>query len=167
MRHIIFIGFKSAGKTVIGRRLAERLGRKFVDLDTEIEKREEMTARDIVLKEGEVYFRNIESEVLREIVKNNENNILALGGGAAMVKENQEMIKEHTVILVTAPKEVLFERIMKRGRPAFFPKELSDRDAFEKLYADREPVYEKLATVKVENVGTVEEAVGEIARIMN
>ena len=159
MKHIILIGFKNAGKTVIGKRLAERLGRKFVDLDARVEKREGMTARDIVVKEGEIYFRNKEVETLREIIGNKESIVLALGGGAVIAKENQELLTGHTVILVSAPKEVLFERSMKKGRPAFFPKGLSDREAFEKLYTERDSVYEKLATVKVENDGTVGEAV--------
>ena len=167
MKHIILIGFKNVGKTVIGKRLAERLGRTFVDLDTEIEKKEGMTAREIVTNEGEMYFRNIESEVLKRVFKGEHELVLALGGGAAMTEENQALIQEHTVVLITAKKEVVFERIMKKGRPAIFPKGLSDREAFEKLYAQREPVYERIATVKVENNGKVEEAVEELTRIMN
>ena len=88
--------------------------------------------------------------------------VLALGGGAVMAEGNQEVVKGNTVVLITAPKEVLFERILKKGRPAFFPKGLSDREAFEKLYAEREPVYERLASVKVENDGTVDGAVEKI-----
>src|SRR3989338_3321401 len=162
MKHIILIGFKNVGKTVVGKRLAEKLGRTFIDLDTEIEKREGMTARDIVTKEGEVYFRNIESEVLKKTMGRSEPMVFALGGGAVMAEGNQEVVKGNMVVLITAPKEVLFERILKKGRPAFFPKGLSDREAFEKLYAEREPVYERMATVKVENSGTVDGAVEEI-----
>ena len=167
MKHILLIGFKNVGKTVIGKRLAEELSRKFVDLDTEIEKREGMTAREIITKEGEMYFRNVEGEVLKKTIREKESIVLALGGGAAMAPENQGVIQEHTVVLITGPKEVLFERIMKKGRPAIFEKGLSDRDAFEKLYAMREPVYERLATMKIENTGTVEEAVGKITELLN
>jgi len=165
MKHIILIGFKNAGKTVIGRRLAERLGRVFVDLDKEIEQREGMTAREIVTKEGELYFRNKETETLREIFRKMKDEIvLALGGGAAMAEENQALLRAHTVVLLSAPKEVLLERILKKGRPAFFPKGQSDTEAFEKLYGEREPVYERIANIKIKNEKTVEDVVNDIIK---
>jgi shikimate kinase len=168
MKHIILIGFKNAGKTVVGKGLAKKLGREFLDLDAEIEKKEGMTAREIVLKEGEMYFRNREAETLKEITRNTGNtSIIALGGGAAMAEENQKVIREHIVVLVTAPKEIVFERIMKKGRPAFFPKDLPDREAFEKLYAEREVAYERIAKIRIKNEKSVESAVEEIIRILN
>ena len=167
MKHTILIGFKNAGKTVIGKGLAESLGRKFLDLDKEIEEKKGMSVREIVKTEGESAFRKLESEVLRELLGGKDAAVLALGGGAAMAKENQEMLKGHTVILISAPKEVLFERIMRGGRPAFFKEGESDRDAFERIYKEREPVYEKLATVKVENSGTVEDAIKLILKNLN
>ena len=163
-KHVILIGFKNAGKTVIGRRLAERLGRKFADLDAEIEKREGVRVREMVQKNGEPKLRKLESVQLKRVLASPEPLVLALGGGTPMLGENQKLIAEHTVVLVTGRKDLIFSRIMRNGRPPFFPRKGSDREAFENIYGQREPVYERLAMVKVKNNGTVEEAVEEIIK---
>src|SRR3989338_7671945 len=118
MKHIVLIGFKNTGKTVIGKGLAEKLALEFVDLDRVIEKKygKGMKCREIIQKEGEIAFRRIETEALEEVLSINSALVLALGGGAAVAPKNQELMQGHTVILVTAPKEVLYERIMKKGR---------------------------------------------------
>jgi len=162
MKHIVLIGFKNVGKTVIGKGLAERLGRTFVDLDAEIEKRQGMRVRAMVEKGGEPKFRGIESAQLKKVLASTEPLVLALGGGTPMLTINQKLISEHSVVLIAARKDTIFTRIMKGGRPPFFPKGGSDREAFEKLYAERKPVYERIADVKVKNEKHVEDAVEEI-----
>ena len=166
MKHIILIGFKNAGKTVIGKRLAEKLGRKFIDLDAAIEEKQGVRVREMVQRNGEPQFRKVESEALKNVLASSEPLALALGGGTPMLSENQKLIAEHTVVFVTARKDTIFSRIMKGGRPPFFPKQGSDREAFESIYGQREPVYERLATIKVKNNGTVEEAVERIIEIV-
>lgn len=168
-KHIVLIGFKSVGKTVVGKRLAKELGRAFLDLDAAVERKygKGVGCREIVEKEGEAYFRKLESGALQDVLSTNESVILALGGGAAMSFENQELLKDQIVVLISGSKDVLFERIMRRGRPPFFPQGMDDRDAFEKLYNEREPVYEKLATVTVKSAGGVAATAEEIIKILN
>ena len=161
-KHIVLIGFKNVGKTVIGKMLAERLGRTFMDLDAEVEKRQGMRVREMVEKGGEAKFRKIESEQLRKVLASTEPLVLALGGGTPMLTDNQKLISEHNVVLITARKSTVFARVMKGGRPPFFPKGGSDRESFEKIYAQREPVYARIAHIKVRNERSVEDAVAEI-----
>ena len=78
--------------------------------------------------------------------------------------ENRELLAEHAVVQVSAPKDIIFERIMMNGKPAFFPKNEEPIDSFEKLWNDREPVYKKLATITVQNTGSVDDAVAEILK---
>jgi shikimate kinase len=79
-----------------------------------------------------------------------------------MIEANRKLLQDHINIHITAPKSIVFERIMINGKPAFFPKEQEPFEAFQKLWKEREPVFQNLATITVENVGTVEEAVENI-----
>ncbi|PIQ69088.1 MAG: shikimate kinase [Candidatus Taylorbacteria bacterium CG11_big_fil_rev_8_21_14_0_20_46_11] len=169
MKHIILIGFKSVGKTVIGKRLAQMLGRTFLDLDVAVERKhgKGMSCRAIVASEGEEAFRTLESGALADILKTNESVILALGGGAVMSSVNQELLRAHTVVYISASPDALFERIMKGGRPAFFSTDLTDRKAFDKLYTEREPIYEKSAKFKVQNEKGVKDTVEKIIKILH
>jgi len=167
VKHIILIGFKNVGKTVVGKRLAEKLGRPFLDLDAVIEKAEGMPVRALVEKMGETALRERESAQLEKTLRADEPAIVALGGGTPMRAENQEIMSHYTVILLTGPKDEIYKRIMKNGRPAFFPKGLGDRDAFEKLYSEREPIYTELADFTVDNNQDIEEAVDKVIEYLN
>ncbi len=169
---IILIGFKNAGKSTIGRLLAKKMQRTFVDLDEEIigehQKRsgKKLTCREIMKTLGEKFFRELEHEVLKNIMVTKGLMVLAVGGGTPMVKNNQSLLEDQLVIHVTAPKSIVFERIMINGKPAFFPKEQDAFLAFQELWGEREPVFKKLAAMTVENSGSVDEAVENIIKKM-
>ena len=78
--HLILVGISGAGKTTIGTMVAERLGRVFMDLDREIEKREQATVSELFAEKGEPYFRTKERELTEELSKQG-NMVLAPGGG--------------------------------------------------------------------------------------
>jgi shikimate kinase len=80
-RNIALIGFMAVGKSAIGRTLAKKLRRRFVDLDRVIEKSEGRKVREIFEHKGEAYFRQLEKQALAEVLEKN-NQIIATGGGS-------------------------------------------------------------------------------------
>src|SRR3990167_2375658 len=124
-KHIILLGFKHVGKTVIGSKLAKILKKKFVDLDREIEKNYEekyfnsLTCRQIMQEHGEGYFRECETEALKQALQFSES-VISLGGGAAFSELNQTLIKHHILLHIVSPSGIVFERIMVEGQPTFF-----------------------------------------------
>lgn len=172
MQHIILIGFKNAGKSVIGVALAKKLQRPFIDLDEKIQEAHAnqtgekilLSCRKIMELRGEKHFRELEHEALKNILSTQKPLALAVGGGTPMMPENRKLLAKHAVVWVSAPKSLIFERIMANGTPAFFPKNEELSDSFQKLWNEREPVYKKLAGIKVQNTGSVEDAVAEILK---
>ena len=171
--HIILIGFKHAGKSLIGRRLAKSLNKKFIDLDREIEKLyetnnlESLTCRQIMQSYGESHYRELESQALQQVLKL-ESCVISLGGGTLLSQSNQEIIQSHTLLHVVAPRGIVFERIMVEGRPAFFDPNEDPYESFSRLWDERNKVYKKLTTYTVDNSSTVEQAVNEaIAYLYN
>ncbi len=167
-KHIILIGFKCVGKTAIGHELARAINCPFIDLDEEIVKayftkyHQQATCRQIMLSHGQEAFRKIEHDALSEVVKLSRPGVISLGGGAVMYEPSHELIVPHTVVWVTAPKNIVFERIMVRGRPAFFSPQEHPLESFKRFWALREPVYARLAKYKIDNAGTLEQAVEKI-----
>ena len=99
MKHIILIGFMGAGKSTMGKLIANKLGCSFIDTDTYIEKKEGRSIQDIFTDDGEDYFRSAETDVLRELLKADEKYVLALGGGTPLLEENRVLIKEAEALL--------------------------------------------------------------------
>lgn len=165
--HIILMGFKHVGKTTIGKLLATRLQRNYIDLDLEIEKeykknhQETKSCRDIMKHNGESQFRQFEKEVLARILRY-QVSIISLGGGTVIDKENQHLLNRFTLVHIQAPRDVVFARIMAQGKPAFFSTEENTFDAFNRLWEEREKVYEKLASFTVLNNTSREDTVEQI-----
>ena len=91
-KNLVLTGMMGVGKSTIGKRLAKKLGLKFIDLDKIIEKREGTTIKDIFNTKGEDYFRKIEKRTaLQEFKKS--NNVIALGGGAFMNKDIRKEVE--------------------------------------------------------------------------
>lgn len=171
-KHIILIGFKHVGKTAIGRELALCTQRPFVDLDQKIEARYEKqylqrkTCRQIMQQHGEIFFREIETLALNDVM-HLEPSVISLGGGTSLHQENQQLIKLHTIVQVTAPRGVVFERIMLNGRPAFFSEHEDPFVSFSRLWEARVKIYEEVASFSVENNGSVALAVKQVMEQLN
>ena len=118
-RNIFYLtGFMASGKSTIGPIVANALGWNFFDLDKEIEKRENRKIKKIFEEEGEDYFRQKETEILKEISKG-DRLIISLGGGILIIQENREFIKKNgkTIFLRSSP-EVAYRRLKhNRDRP--------------------------------------------------
>lgn len=151
----LLIGFKSSGKTKVGQKLAELMKTNFIDLDDVIEKLyeqkhgEKLTFREIYKKNGKDFFRNFEKDALKSI-ENTEHTVIALGGATIFDKDNLRLAKSMgKLIFLLEDKEVIYERIMKNGTPAFFDPE-NPRESFEKIYADRLDKYYDSADVIID-----------------
>src|SRR5947208_17194666 len=88
---IYLVGFMGSGKTTVGRRLAKKLGWKFIDLDEEIERRERRPVAEIFREHGETHFRQIERDVFKKLAVSAaaDKSVMALGGGTFLDGENR------------------------------------------------------------------------------
>ena len=99
MNSIILCGFMGAGKTSVGKELANRHNLKFIETDEYIEKKQNMTIKEIFEKYGEDYFRDLENEVTREI-SNSENCVVSTGGGLMTYKRNSDLLIDNMLDLL-------------------------------------------------------------------
>lgn len=137
---IVFIGFMGTGKSVLSRRLAGALGLKHWDCDAEIERREQRTIREIFAQDGESRFRQIESGVLRALLRKTDA-VIAAGGGVVCRRANiRRLRKSAYVIWLRSRPSVIYQRTRKdRSRPLLnvaHPKRVIAR-----LLRSREPLY--------------------------
>lgn len=117
-KNIILIGFMGTGKSSLGRRLARRLGYKFVDTDSAIEEITGKTVEQIFRKDGEIRFRSEEKLLVRKLSRQS-GLVVATGGGTVLDRENVEILRQNGVLIcLTAAPEVIFQRVKnKRRRP--------------------------------------------------
>ncbi|MCK6439796.1 MAG: AAA family ATPase [Planctomycetes bacterium] len=149
---IALVGYRGAGKTTVGQRLADKLGLLLVDLDREIENRIQQSIADIFAREGEAAFRKYEEQALKACCQMLPPYVLAVGGGIVETPACRKMLREHyTVIWLDASPEVLRERLSKDStRPALEAGGI-DEELRVRL-PRRTPFYESIADfiVKVE-----------------
>ena len=98
MQNIALIGFMAVGKSAIGRNLAKRLRRRFVDLDRLIERAEGNKVSDIFAQKGEVYFRQLEKRTLMQVLQR-ENQVIATGGGVVVDDENLDLLQKRALLI--------------------------------------------------------------------
>ncbi len=139
-RPLVLVGMMGAGKTTIGRRLATRLGRHFIDSDEEVEKAAGMTIEDIFATRGEADFRAGEVRVIARLLKD-ADLVLGTGGGAFMNAETRALIKSAAVsVWIKADFELLFTRVQRRSnRPLL--KTANPRETLQGLIDKRYPTY--------------------------
>jgi shikimate kinase len=139
-RTIMLVGLMGAGKSAIGRRLAARLGRGFVDADREVEKAAGCSIEDIFALHGEQAFRDGERRVMARLLSETPC-VLAAGGGAFMDPETRQLSKEKAIsVWLRADLEVLLARVSRRdNRPLL--KGSDKREVLENLMAERDPIY--------------------------
>ena len=148
MRFVIVTGMSGGGKTVLGQKAAEKLGKTFVDTDAEIVKRIGMPIADFFAKEGEPAFRKIETEVLHELSSQN-NLVISTGGGIVKNPLNVEYLKKNgRIIWLKRDAELLQSG---NGRPL-----APDMAATKKLYEERLPLYTAAAEAIAENNSSAE-----------
>ncbi|MBF7682217.1 shikimate kinase AroK [Acinetobacter sp. B5B] len=142
--NIYLVGPMGAGKTTVGRHLAEILGREFIDSDHEIETKTGASIPWIFEKEGELGFRQREKQVLEELTQLN-NVVLATGGGAVTQQENRQVLRTSGVVVyLFAPVEIQLQRTYRdKNRPLLqvdYPEK-----RLQELLEMRDPLYKAVA----------------------
>ena len=164
--NIALIGFMGAGKTAVGKVLAKRLGKEFVELDLLIEQRTGKSIPEVFQQDGEVAFRELEIEVTREVSRG-KNLVIACGGGIVLNGINIDRLKNESIIvyLVASPR-VLLRRISGSGekRPLLKTSNRGgdeprhyDLDArspldrsIQELLRFRKPFYDRAADIRID-----------------
>ena len=152
MENIILIGMPGSGKSTIGKILAKKLGRKFVDADEEIVRYAGMSIPDIFTQSGEAVFRQLETEILRKLGMES-GIVLATGGGCVTKEENYPILHQNGRILWIQRN---IDALPVDGRP------LSQRIKLDEMYQARKPLYEGFADICVDNNQSVLDAVNYI-----
>lgn len=166
------IGYRGSGKTTIGKRLADRLWQPFIDTDDLVIKKAGKSIKEIFEQEGEQRFRDLETQVVREVCTQPET-VIAFGGGALDREENREAIKQAGLRLVyfkCEPAELL-KRIQNDPQTAANRPALSNLggsiEEIESVLARREPIWRSIAAAELEvTYLTPEDAVPYVVRLM-
>lgn len=140
-RPLLLTGFMATGKSTLGQELAQRSGRRFVDLDRSIEAQAGKPVAQIFSEQGEAHFRAMERQALTALLSATDAPVVALGGGALLQRELRlQALEQGVVIALHAKPETLAQRIAGAGatRPLAA---LGDRDQLEILLAQREAGY--------------------------
>jgi shikimate kinase / 3-dehydroquinate synthase len=142
-RALVFVGFMGAGKTTAARRLARRFGVELVDADAKISERLGMPIDRCFAEQGEAAFRELEAEVVGELLEQSEGGVVySLGGGALHSERIRAALRRHITILLDVDVNAAWERAAGRGRPL-----ARDREEFRDLYIRRRPMYMAAADV--------------------
>lgn len=166
MDNIYLVGFMGTGKSVVGRELAKKNKRQFIDLDELIELKEKRRICDIFAKDGEPYFRRIEKKVLKEVSRERKF-IVSCGGGIVIDKENIQLMKKTGLIIcLTATPEVIFKRVSGyKHRPKL--NLAQPKKQIEFLLKLRSPYYARAdKTINTSKI-TIKEVVDKILKIIS
>lgn len=164
-RHLVLVGMMGAGKSTVGRIVAERLGRELLDSDAVIETATGRTVREIWAADGEEAFRTLETRALREALAADAPSVIAAAGGVVLREENRRMLAEADarVVWLMATPDVLVDRVRSgMHRP------LLDDDpegTLQRMWAEREPLYQEVADAIVSVDGrSINEVVEAVLR---
>ncbi len=159
---IALVGYRASGKSSVARRVAERLGWRFVDADKEVERRAGLSIARIFEERGEPAFRDLEEEVIAEYATG-WRVVFASGGGAVIRETNRVNLQRFGLVAwLKADDRTLVERLERSpgGRPALTPGGLLAEVA--PLLALRNPLYDEVSDVAIETVGRHAEVVADL-----
>lgn len=152
----VLVGPPGSGKSTIGTLLAASLGVEFRDTDADVELKAGKPIGDIFLEEGEQHFRALEREAVREALAASEG-VLALGGGAILAEETQELLAGHRVVYLEVSLGEAVKRVgLASARPLLV---FNPRSQLRKLLEERLPVYQRLARITVATTDRSEEEI--------
>jgi len=154
--NIVLIGMPASGKSTVGKNLSKELGMEFFDTDNLIVEKAGCEISEIFEKKGETYFRDLESEVVKE-VSLKKNVIIATGGGAILRKENVEALKAYGRLY-------FIDRALKNLLPTSDRPLANDKEKIKKLYETRLPIYKEVSDVIIECDNVLKHKVEKIKR---
>jgi shikimate kinase len=147
---IALIGFMGAGKTAVGKVLAEKLGKEFVELDALIERKAGKTIPEIFQQDGEVAFRELEIAVTKE-VSEKKNAVIACGGGVVLNQINIDRLREEfSIVYLTASPEVILNRTSSDRNERPLLNVTNRASEIRRLLRFRKPFYERAADITID-----------------
>lgn len=154
--NLVLVGMPSCGKSGVGKACAQALHKRFVDADAEIERRAGRPIREILRPGEEDAFRDLESEVLADLAKGS-GQVIATGGGSVLRAQNVRRLRRGgPVIFLDRPLALLRPG---GGRPL-----TQTREALERQWRERRPLYEAACHARVENAGSMEQTVSAVGK---
>jgi shikimate kinase len=158
-RHLVLVGMMGVGKSSVGRRLALRLGRPFVDTDRIVEERAGRTVAEIFADQGEPAFRALESQAVQQVLGSRDWAVVAFGGGAVLDPANRELAREAALVVwLQAPARELARRVgsaQRRsgaGRP-LLPSGQPAQAVLDGIARQREDTYRAAAHLLIDTAG--------------
>lgn len=144
---VVLVGLMGSGKTTVGRRLAARMDRPFVDADEALEARAGRSIAEIFETDGEEAFRDLEAEVLAWLVAAPQPGVIASGGGVVLRPENRAILANDdvTVVWLDASPAFLASRVERKAHRPLLAGEASPLEVLERLHAERAPLYAEVA----------------------
>jgi len=168
--NVALIGYRGTGKTTVAKRLADRLGWAVVDTDDLIELRAGKSIKQIFDEDGEIRFRDLEVDVIRESVEK-PRQVLALGGGAVLREETRRVLAACNVVWLQADAETIAARISDDPVSSSRRPNLTAAGGcaeIQQLLAQRQPVYQETADYSVDTSGkSPEQLVDEIVSLLS
>ena len=152
MENIILIGMPGCGKSTIGKKLAEKLGKEFIDADQALEAHFGRPITDIIPQDGEAAFRAMETEIL-QILGKKSSLIIATGGGCVSQDRNYPLLHQNGTIFWLKRD---LQKLPIQGRP------LSQKNKLSELYEVRKPLYQAFADITIDNDGNAEQTIQQI-----
>lgn len=163
---VFLIGYMASGKTTFGKKLSKTLDLQFIDLDDRIEDTTDRTIKHIFETDGEDTFRKLESDTLKNIIQNEDNFILATGGGAPCFYNNIKlMLKNGVTVYLELELKTLVNRLIssKIYRPLIWGKTESELNEYaDKMLSQRNPYYKQAHIIIDELNPSVEKAAKKI-----
>lgn len=166
MQNVILIGFMGSGKSTIGRILAQKLKFQWLDMDIEIEKGEQKTIQEIFDEKGEAYFRDLETDYLKQLTQQN-NKVISTGGGIVLKEENIALLKEiGTVVFLHADSAQIIENLKDdTKRPLLKGDNVEEK--IMRLLDERESNYLSAANIIIQTTGkSMDHVVEEIISLL-
>lgn len=158
---VVLVGPMGVGKTTIGKKLAKQLGKPFLDTDKEIVKQHGAISK-IFEKSGEQHFRALESEFLLSAIAS--DSVVATGGGIVTQERNRDALKDQFVIYLSTNGRHMASRLLAGKRP-LLKNGIAD---WKRIYEERKPLYEEVATVEIETSSkALNTVVLEIVELVN
>ena len=154
----------ASGKSTIGKHLSELQNHPFLDTDLLIEEKIQQNLKDFMLESGEISFRLLEREVLKEVIDSQQKSVVATGGGLPCFEENTKLlIEDGILVFIDTPEEVLFNRLLNDdSRPLI--ENLNETELKKYIsvkLAERRPFYEQ-ASIKISGDKSIYEICSEI-----
>lgn len=160
--NIVLTGFMASGKTVVGKKLAGKLGMNYIDVDEQIERDTGLSINVIFKRQGESAFREIETKAV-QCVALLDNYVIATGGGVVVRPENiAELRKNGKIIYLAADPETILKRVGKAETRPLLAHEKDKLGAIRKLLSLREPLYKNCDFYVNTTALTVDEVVEKI-----